>query len=56
MFDILWQIIGYSQSGSYQTTGESTVLYLSCAVFIIVFVTLLDWTRNLFRSLFNRIK
>lgn len=56
MFNILWQIIGYTQAGSYTQTGESTVLYTVCTLFLIIFVFMLDWTRNLFRSLFNRIK
>lgn len=56
MFSIIKSIIGYTQSGQYIQTEDSAILYLSCTMFIIIFVVMLDWTRNLFRSLFNRLK
>lgn len=56
MFSIIKQIIAYTQSGQYTQTEDSVCLYVSACMFIIIFIVMLDWTRNLFRSLFNRLK
>lgn len=56
MFSIIKQIIAYSQSGNYIQTEDSVILYVSACLFLIIFITMLDWVRNLFRSLFNRLR
>lgn len=56
MFSIIKQIIQYVQSGNYMQTEDSVILYTSAVLFLIIFITMLDWVRALFKSLFNRLK
>lgn len=57
MYTIIQNIIGLTQTGTQTITSlQQQYLYIAGCTFVILMIILLDWTRGLFRSLFNRLK
>lgn len=56
MFDLIYRIIGYVQTGTYTGTIDGYCIQICGALLCILTVVFLDWLRLLFRALINRLK
>lgn len=57
MFQLIQQIIGYTQSGQYNfTTYEQYCVACGVGLILILTIVTCDWLRQLFKALVNKIR
>lgn len=56
MFNLVKQIIDYTQTSQYSSTIDGYMVWACCAIMVILTIVFCDWLRLLFRALIHKLR